>query len=188
MTLFQQLLALQRNLASNPESFLRHLQTSGAPRGDLSLMAASLTGLTGLSGIAAGLGIPVPQFGFSPDRHSKLEHRFLQKRVVNDDDADVPDDKNPDDFSGDFFGVKRRKPNDEFPADVNGGESGSPMSLQKVQSKYHFIFESRCCAVVECMPSNRDVVGSNPACDWPFFCLLFSFPSSLTTNRSLTQV
>jgi hypothetical protein len=62
----QQLLAIQRNLASNPETFFRQLQSAG-PRGDLSIMAAGLSGLTGLSGLsglAAGLGLPLPQFGF----------------------------------------------------------------------------------------------------------------------------
>jgi hypothetical protein len=98
-------------------------------------MAASLSGLTGLTGLAAGLGLPMPQFGFSPDGLSKPEHRFLQKRVVNDDEEDeVPDDKNPEKFSGEFFGAKRRKPNDESGPDLNG-EPESPMSLQKVQSK-----------------------------------------------------
>ena len=138
------MLALQRNLASNPESFFRQLQSNG-PRGDLSLMAASLSGLTGLSGLAAGLGLPMPQFGFPPDGLSKPEHRFMQKRVQvhdddepDDDDDGGPDEKSLENYSGEIFGAKRRRPNEEFNEDPEAAlplQDTTAISRQKAQSK-----------------------------------------------------
>jgi len=79
---------MQRNLATDPETFFRHLQAGGGTRtADLSLMAASLTGL---SGLAAGLGLPLPQYGFPVD--AKPESRFLHnKRMVSQDDIEDDD-------------------------------------------------------------------------------------------------
>ena len=128
-----QLLALQRNFATNPETFLRQLQSAG-PRGDLSLMAASFTGL---SGLAAGLGLPLPQFGFGPsDGLAKSENRFVHnKRVVSNEDSEDADDKVPEKFGAnveEIFGAKRRKQNEEL--EMNGGKE-SPVTFKTKQSK-----------------------------------------------------
>ena len=133
-------MALQRNFATNPETFLRQLQSAGGPRGDLSLMAA---GFTGLSGLAAGLGMPLPQFGFgSSDGLGKPESRFLHnKRVVSNEDSEDPDERSSDKFGAnveEIFGAKRRKQNDEL--ETNGGKE-SPVTFKTHQSKYIQLFK-----------------------------------------------
>jgi hypothetical protein len=122
---------MQRNF---PETLFRQLQ-AGGNRGDLSLMAASLTGLTGLTGLAAGLGLP---FGF-PEISGKSENRFLHKRTVNEDDGDQIE-KNSEKFGetiDEIFGAKRRKPNKEgiITTEINGDRL-SPAQLPPVQCKY----------------------------------------------------
>ena len=120
---------MQRNF---PETFFRQLQ-AGGNRGDLSLMAASLSGLPGL---AAGLGLP---FGF-PEMSAKSENRFLHKRTVTEDDDDQIE-KNSEKFGekiDEIFGAKRRKQNKEciLTTEINGDRLSPPAQLPPVQCKY----------------------------------------------------